>query len=123
MQPALADTTDFYRLDAAKKLDPGVRARLGQYMTPAPIALFMASLFSDVSGDLRVLDPGAGVGSLTAALVDRCVREASRTRSAALHCYEIDPTLTDYLETTLNNARSCGNAAQIDIIGPFNQPG
>ena len=55
-QPAFADTTDFYRLDASLKLDPKRRSGLGQYMTPTPIARFMASLFSDVSGKVRLLD-------------------------------------------------------------------
>ncbi len=115
MQSALADTADFFRIDASKKLDPKVRGRLGQYMTPAPISRFMASLFSDVSGDVRVLDPGAGVGSLTSAFAERCVRAASKIRSAALHCYEIEPALIGYLTTMLDDARSCGEAAHIDI--------
>ena len=68
MQLAFAETADFYRLDASLKLDPKRRSGLGQYMTPTPIGRFMASLFGNVSGDIRVLDPGAGVGSLSAAL-------------------------------------------------------
>ena len=60
MQSALADTADFYRIDASKKLDPKVRGRLGQYMTPAPIGRFMASLFSDVSGMCACWIPGRG---------------------------------------------------------------
>ncbi len=69
-QLAFAEASEFYRVDAALKLDPKRRSTLGQFMTPAPIGRFMASLFSDFSGDLHVLDPGAGVGSLTAALVE-----------------------------------------------------
>ncbi len=115
MQSALADTADFYRIDAAKKLDPKVRGRLGQYMTPTPISRFMASLFSDVSGDVRVLDPGAGVGSLTSAFAERCARAASKTRSAALHCYEIEPALIDYLTMVLDEARNWGASAHLDI--------
>ena len=59
-QAAFAETTEFYRTDAALRLDPRRRSVLGQYMTPTPIARFMASLFYDVSGDLRILDPGSG---------------------------------------------------------------
>ena len=58
---ALAEAVDFYRIDASLKLDPDRRAALGQYMTPVPISRFMASLFSETHGDLRVLDPGARV--------------------------------------------------------------
>ena len=40
---------------------------MGQFFTPAPTARFMADL-SEVSGeDVRLLDPGAGLGSLSAA--------------------------------------------------------
>ena len=56
--PALAETADFYRVDASLKLDTGRRALLGQSMTPAPIGRFMASLFTETRGDMHVLDPG-----------------------------------------------------------------
>ena len=59
MQLALADTADCDRINASRKLDPMGLARLGQYMAPAPISRIMASLFCDVSGDVRVPDPGA----------------------------------------------------------------
>jgi hypothetical protein len=39
---ALADR---YRLDATRQLDPDSRAQLGQFLTPAAVAQFMASLF------------------------------------------------------------------------------
>lgn len=107
-QPACADAADFHRIVASSKLDPKQRSGLGQYMTPAPIARFMASLFSDVSGEVRLLDPGAGVGSLTAAFVERLCRADHRPRSALLTCYEIDPLLLDYLQTTLHECeREC----------------
>ncbi|MBI1238291.1 MAG: N-6 DNA methylase [Alphaproteobacteria bacterium] len=114
-QPAFADTSEFYRLDAALKLDPRRRSDLGQYMTPAPIARFMASLFEDVSGDVRLLDPGAGVGSLTAAFVERCCVAAKkpRPRSVSLSAYEIEPVLTSYLRNTLDEAVAQCRRAQI----------
>ncbi len=117
MQPAFADTADFYRVDASSKLDPKRRAGLGQYMTPAPIARFMASLVDDISGDMRVLDPGAGVGSLSAALIERCSHEKEKPRSVSLTCYEIEPLLIDYLESTLQEAESQGRAAKIVVSG------
>lgn len=118
-QPAFADTSEFYRLDAAHKLDPRRRSDLGQYMTPAPIARFMASLFADVSGEIRLLDPGAGVGSLTAAAVERFCTATDKPRSVSLVAYEIEPVLTVYLRNTLEEAASqCGRSqinADIDL--------
>ena len=117
MTPAFTETADFYRVDASLKLDPTKRAKLGQYMTPAPIGRFMASLFDDVSGAVRVLDPGAGVGSLSAAFLERCTQETKKPRSACLVCYEIEPALLTYLKSTLREAESRGRLAQIDVSG------
>ncbi|MCA0423394.1 MAG: N-6 DNA methylase, partial [Proteobacteria bacterium] len=103
-QAAFADTAECYRVDAVLKLDPGRRSDLGQYMTPAPIARFMVSLFADVSGDIRLLDPGAGVGSLTAAFVERICAGTAKPRSLSLLAYEIEPVLSAYLRNTLDEA-------------------
>lgn len=78
---ALAEAADFYRIDAAGKLDP---------MMPFQISQFMASLFLETNGDLRVLDAGAGVGSLTAAIEDRICAETAGVRSVEFVCYEIE---------------------------------
>ena len=101
----LADAVDFYRLDASLKIKPERRSSLGQYMTPAPICRFMASLFSNTTGQTRVLDPGAGVGSLTAAFAERVCMQSSRPATVEFVCYEIDPMLAGYLETTLDTVR------------------
>ena len=55
------------RISANSKLDPNLKASLGQFFTNDSISIYMASLFSDISGDVRLLDPGCGPGSLTAA--------------------------------------------------------
>lgn len=101
---AFAETAEYYRVDAGLKLDPKKRSALGQYMTPAPIGRFMASLFDAVRGDIRVLDAGAGVGSLTAAFVERVSTEAEKPRSLHLTCYEIEDVLLGYLRNTLDEA-------------------
>ena len=77
----------------------------------------MASLFADTSGDVRALDPGAGVGSLTAALVERYASGATKPRSISLTCYEIEPLLIDYLRTTLEEAERRSNASRIAAAG------
>ena len=101
---SFAETAEFYRVDASLKLDSKKRSALGQYMTPAPIGRFMASLFDEVSGDIRLLDAGAGVGSLTAGFVERICSETNKPRSLSLTCYEIEPVLIGYLKNTLDEA-------------------
>ena len=70
-QPQVGSTSEFFRFEATRKLNPVDQARLGQYMTPASIGGFMAGMFQNLEGRLRILDPGAGVGSLTAAVADQ----------------------------------------------------
>ncbi len=77
------------------------KAQLGQFMTPSNIASFMASLFSPLDRqEVRLLDPGAGIGSLTAAFLERAVREAP----TSLHSetWEIDEKLIGPLRETLD---------------------
>ena len=92
---ALSDV-DHTRLEANGQLNPARKVELGQFMTPGSVARFMASLFSEPHGPVRVLDAGAGVGSLTAAFISRW-----GSKPMAVWAYEIDRTLAVYLRETL----------------------
>ena len=111
-QTAITETTDFYRADMSGRLDPKRRSDLCQFMTATPIARFLASLFDRPEGDIRLLDPGAGVGSLTSAFVERICHQAGKPDSATLVCYEIESLMTEYLRDTLRAA-----TAQCDAAG------
>lgn len=113
---AIAETADFYRADTSSRLDPKRRSALGQYMTATPLARFLASLFEIFEGDISLLDPGAGVGSLTAAFVERMCSAKSKPRSATLVCYEIEPLMIDYLQATLQTAEQQCAEAQIKSL-------
>lgn len=99
-EPNLTGTTmngafvDRTRIEANAKLDPRRKGELGQFMTPFAIAEFMASLFERRGPDAVLLDPGAGVGSLTAAA-------AQLLRPRHIEAWEIDPVLGRYLEDVL----------------------
>jgi adenine-specific DNA-methyltransferase len=84
---------------------------MGQFFTPVSVATFMAGMVEGRKRVLRVLDPGAGVGSLSAALVAAMCRRACRPQTVALTAYEIDSKLIDHLERTLDRCRAaCANA-------------
>ena len=100
-QAVLADTAELYRVEASLKLDPKRRSGLGQYLTPAPIGRFMANLFAGFSNNIRLLDPGAGVGSLSAAVLERTGIVGKKPKAVAVTCYEIEPLLVTYLKATL----------------------
>jgi adenine-specific DNA-methyltransferase len=76
------------------------RGQLGQFFTPAPVAALLAGMFDVPAGVARLLDPGAGVGSLTAALVERaCTEEWPVTLD--LTAVEVDEDLLPALKETL----------------------
>jgi len=90
---------DKIRLEVSTKLDLAERARLGQFMTPSSIADFMASLF--IQKDLhiwRLLDPGAGVGSLSTAFLEQSIKKGHFTDQLQITAYEIDDFLRERLE-------------------------
>lgn len=101
----LLEHVEELRRKANTRLIPSHRAELGQFLTPPRIATFMASIFSVRRKNMvRLLDPGAGVGSLTAAFVARMLTRAA-PRSISVVTYEIDPMLADFLEQSLELCR------------------
>lgn len=87
-------TLDKIRLDGSTKLDVGEKSRLGQFMTPATVARFMASLFTrSESGFCNLLDAGAGIGSLSSAFL-----ENHKFNRIEINAYEIDSNLQEQLE-------------------------
>ena len=73
------------------------QGELGQFLTPAPMADFMASLFGPLPNTVRLLDAGAGAGALTTALVSRLCQNKSVVRAIEATLYEIDPLIQDVL--------------------------
>ncbi len=112
----LSEQVEFYRTDAVRRLPSDTRSALGQFMTPAPIAAFMATLYKKASSrTLHLLDPGAGVGSLTAAFVEKICHDENAVENLSVTAYEIDPLLIPYLDATLKSCRRKCEAASIDF--------
>lgn len=108
----LAYFADLLSTDASRRLDGSRRAELGQFFTPPTVARFMASMFRPVGRKTRVLDAGAGVGSLTAALVDELLGRQLRPEAISVSAYENDPALLPCLEEVVQacdiECRRCG---------------
>jgi adenine-specific DNA-methyltransferase len=111
----LVDRVDFLRLDATRKLDPATRSALGQFMTPSEVARFMAALFQGRIRDIRLLDAGAGVGSLTAAFVEEMCTREPKPRTITSTSYELDPALRQYLGSTLKGCETLCNTSNIQF--------
>ena len=118
----LSQKVDSYRLEASRKLDPQRRSALGQFMTPEPVARFMASLFGDCNGkEVRLLDAGAGVGSLTAAFIAEICQRSTHPDRIVSTVYELEPTLIGYLDNTLEACRQTCQSVGIHFISKLLQ--
>jgi adenine-specific DNA-methyltransferase len=82
---------------------PQRKSALGQFMTSAPVARFMASLFPPTTlQTCCLLDAGAGVGALSSAFLDRvCCSEGLNFQNVEVEAYEIDNALRRNLVTML----------------------
>jgi adenine-specific DNA-methyltransferase len=116
----LLDRVDLIRLDVGRRLDAGRRAAMGQFFTPAPTARLMADLSEVNGGDVRLLDPGAGLGSLSAAWIARACSLKSGPLSIHLTAYETDPDIAVHLRETVNDCeavcRAAGVAFQANVV-------
>jgi adenine-specific DNA-methyltransferase len=100
----LLDHADDVRRTVASGIAIKRKSQLGQFMTPAPIARFMASLFPPSTlQTCKLLDAGAGVGALTCAFLDRWAAREFCFERMEVEAYEIDQILREHLETTLAN--------------------
>ena len=83
-------------------LEAEKRSTLGQFMTPASVARFMAAMFPSSDRKIcRLLDPGAGMGSLTAAFLERCENSGFGFEQISTVAFEIDETLRTHLDKNL----------------------
>lgn len=112
---ALVEHTEFRRAKVAAQLDARRRVDHGQFFTPAPVASLLASMFTRPSEPVSVLDAGAGVGSLTAALVARAAREGW-PGPITTTVFELDANLTEPLGATVEEcARLPGLTVHADL--------
>ncbi|MBK5072054.1 Eco57I restriction-modification methylase domain-containing protein [Budviciaceae bacterium CWB-B4] len=84
------------RLAASAVLDPKKKGELGQFFTPVAIGSFMASLFENMTTEIRLLDPGAGSGSLTQSFVLEMINR-KKTLSINSYTYDIDDRIVSFL--------------------------
>lgn len=92
-----AEIIDSIRLQANTKLDPKNKSKFGQFMTPSNIADRMASLFDKKVHKSKLLDCGAGIGSLTLSAV-KALHDVQ-----FIELWEIDPIMRTYLEKNIES--------------------
>lgn len=93
------------RLRLSKDTDAKKKSQFGQFLTPAGTTAFMAGLFPPADGICRLLDAGAGIGSLAAAFLERWRSGGLRFQRVELDAFEIDRSLHAELGQTLSKYR------------------
>lgn len=88
---------------------------LAQYFTPPKIADFMSSLFDLNKNKIRILDPGAGEGILSKAIINRIINEKINVSEIEVVAIELDPKLLESLVSHYNEALKKCNKTGIDF--------
>lgn len=107
--------TESRRVRCLDDLDSQGQSALGQFFTPDAAARLIASIPRlPREGTLRILDPGAGSGSLTAALLSRVISEAPHL-SVELVAVEFDEQVARMLVETLSDCEDVAQDAGVNI--------
>jgi len=78
------------------------RKEIGQFFTSVETARFMASMFNAPQNEtISVLDPGAGSGVLTAAIIDK-LQNNTKTKLINVTCYENNADVLPILKRNLD---------------------
>lgn len=91
------------RLRVSARTDANKKSQLGQFLTPAHTASFMAALFPASSGECRLLDAGAGIGSLSSAFLKRCLGGTLNFKEIRVTAFELDGSILNDLRQSLSS--------------------
>lgn len=117
-QRSILEQADLLRIRASSELNPKTKSSLGQFFTASPICLFMASLFSKLTGDISLLDPGCGSGSLTSAFIDEVLKRG-QANSVAITAYDIESKIEPFIDETLRMCINLSEKAGIQCKAEF----
>lgn len=111
----LQEHVERFRLSLPFERNREKRSELGQFFTPWPVALQMAAMFEPPPSVIALLDPGAGIGGLSAAFVAEVLTKSPQVRHIWVTCCEVDPALMDGLHHTLELCAKLCSAASVNF--------
>lgn len=113
---ALAETLEKERISHAVKTSLNHKEAFGQYFTPYPIAQFMSSLFPVTDKKIKLLDPGAGIGTLSCSFMERISKEKWNTPEIHVSAYDIDKDVYNALNENIAFSSSAFKNFDYEII-------
>lgn len=113
---AVARTLETERLSHAVQTPSFHKEAFGQYFTPYPIAQFMSSLFPATNKQIRLLDPGAGIGTLSCSFLERVATENWHTPDIHISAYDIDGTVRQPLSENLSLVTAAFQKSDFEIF-------
>ena len=78
----------------------------GQFLTPEPLARFMAEQPGTIQDGDHILDPAMGSGTLLCAIIERLIAE-NKPIEVSIDGFELDYELFTATQSILNEAGSC----------------
>ncbi len=84
-----------------EQTEEAARKNRGQFFTPESVARYMASMFQNIPNDIRLLDSGAGLGILIAAVCDRVAKVEQPCKIEAV-LFETDSDAASHLSSVVN---------------------
>ena len=112
----MLEKIDESRVALSQATDRARKSQLGQFFTPTTVAQFMASLFTrDSQRECHLLDAGAGIGSLSAALLERCGPGDLSFEEVLVDAFEIDHDLHHDLMENLAECRRLAEKQGVKI--------
>lgn len=107
----MLSTIEKTRLDISRGTAAEKKSRLGQFFTPASTARFMAGMFEPAAArECRLLDAGAGIGSLSHAFLERAACDGLGCRRVDVTAFELDRTIHAPLRASLRQFVESGRA-------------
>ena len=95
------ENTEVLRLQISNLIENSTKSENGQYFSSLDISKFMASLLPEMNRPvINILDPGAGVGILSAAVIGHILAQKNLPKSIIITAYEIDKNLISHCEST-----------------------
>lgn len=117
MATGLIGDVERRRRECGETLDRRRRSELGQFFTPSDLSAFMAGMFEVSDRPARLLDPGAGVGSLAAAVAARWRRDGGGPMD--ITAVETDPGIQEPLTRTMEDLRRLPEVTSAVVAGDF----